>query len=562
MRIGLFICECGGNISGAVDVDALCSRFREVAGVELVEKHSLYCSGGGLDALKESIAGNEIDRFVVAACSPKDHENTFMNAARDSGLNPFLMQLVDIREQCVWVTEDPAEATARAERLISAGLRRVRYHSPLEERTIPTNPDVLIVGGGVAGMEAALLLASEQRRVYIVEREDRLGGRLRELHRILPGMEEASTVVDDMVGRVEENPNIEALTSHRVSQILGFLGNFVASASDEEKTGEERELEIGAVVLATGLGLLDPGTIPEAGYPARHEGVFTAQDLERMSLQGKIELKDGSAPERIGIVHCVGRDESGYCSGVCCAYSMKIARYLREALPDAEITAFYRDITIPVKSQWSLYEQLKKDARVSFVRCEKTEVSEKGLAATMDGEAKEFDLDMVVLSPALVPSEGTAELAEMLNVPLSETGFFQEEHSRIEPVNTSMEGIYICGCAHGPTGIAQTLDQARAVAGKVLSRLVPGKELDVEARTSNVSGSLCMGCRTCLEVCTYGAIVFDETKFISVVNEVLCRGCGNCVASCPSNAISLRHFTDSQIHQEIVEGTGWSATSG
>ena len=549
-KIGVYVCECGPNIADNVDIDKVMETISSLPGVEVVERHKLLCSQNGKKFLKESIQEHGLTRIVVAACSPKQHEVTFMKVCEEAGINPYLFQLTNIREQCAWIITDKELATERAIRYIRAALRRVPFHRDLAKKEIETNPDVLVIGGGIAGMEASLLLAGGDRKIYLIEKTDVLGGKVKELDKLLPRMESSLDIISQKIQEVEQSEDIKVYTKSEVEEVLGFLGNFVVKV----KIGENKELElrVGAIVVATGFSMLDLKQLPRYGY-GQYDNVYTALEFEKMNIDGKILLKDGKPPKSIGIIHCVGREERGYCSGVCCMYCLKFANYIKSKLPDADVSEFYQELSIPGKAHQKFYEDTKAKG-VNFIRYDEVEVMDKGIKyKTESGEEKTSSVDMVVLAPAIEPSGDTGKLAEMLRVSQGDGGFFQEEHPKLAPVSTSMEGIFIAGCTQGPKNIPESIVQAQAVAGRILSSLIPGKKLELEVKTSEISEALCIGCQTCLEVCTYGAIYFDETKKVSVVNEVLCRGCGNCVGSCPSGAASVKHSTTTQLHQEVVE---------
>ena len=549
-KIGVYVCECGPNIADKVDIDKVVEVISALPEVGVVERHKLLCSEDGKKFLKESIQKNELTRVVVAACSPKQHEITFMKVCESAGVNPYLFQLTNIREQCAWIIDDKAEATERTIRYIRAALRRIPYHRALEKKEIEANPDVIVIGGGITGISTSLLLARGDRKVYLIEKTGALGGKVKELDKLLPRMESSSDIISQKIQEVESNEDIEVHTNSEVEEVLGFLGNFVAKVSTEED--KELELKVGAVVVATGFSMLDLKQVPRYGY-GKYDNVYTALEFEKMNIEGKILLKDGKPPKSIGIIHCVGREERGYCSGVFCSYALKFANYIKYKLPDAKVSEFYQELSIPGKAHQKFYENTKAKG-VEFIRSNEVEVTEsKGTLTVNYKPDSQLIVDMVVLAPAIEPSSDAGKLAEILNISQGDGGFFHEEHPKLAPVSTSMEGIFIAGCAQGPRNIPESIVQAQAVAGRILSSLIPGRKLEPEVKTSEISEAFCVGCQTCLTVCTYGAIYFDEIKRICVVNEVLCRGCGNCVGSCPSGAISTKHFTTLQLHQEVVE---------
>ncbi|KPK45541.1 MAG: pyridine nucleotide-disulfide oxidoreductase [Nitrospira bacterium SM23_35] len=517
-KIGVYVCECGPNIADALDIDRVIEAVSGMENVAVVERYKLMCSPDGKKYLAEQIKEHGLTHLVVGACSPKQHEATFMAVCEEGGMNPFLMQMANLREQIAWITPDKEKATERAIRHMKAAIRRVRYHAPLEKKEIECNPDVLVIGGGIAGMSAALLLSSPDRKVFLVEKNEELGGMVSRCEKLFPDM-------------------------------VKFFGNFVVTV--REKESEPREFKVGAVVVATGADLFDPGALAEYGY-GKIKNVVTASELEEMNLKGKIALEDGKEPKSVGIIHCVGRKEKGYCSEVCCRVGIKISRYLKEKIPGASVTQFYQDLCIPGSVAQAFYEETR-NAGVEFVCTEAVKLSESDKKIQIDHDGKLATVDMVVLLPAIEAAESTSEISEMLGVKKGKGEFLTEEHEKIGPVTTTVEGVFLAGTVSGPKTVRDTVSQSEAAAGKILSSLVPGRKLETEARTSKISESLCTGCRTCLTVCCYSAIEYDESRGICTVNEVLCKGCGNCAAACPSGAATHQQFTQIQIHREMME---------
>jgi len=559
-KIGVYVCECGTNIADNVDIDRVIEAVSPLHDVELVEKYRLLCSEDGKEFLKQSIQEHELTHLVVAACSPKQHELTFMNICAAAGLNPYLFQMVNIREQCAWVTADKKEATEKAITQIKAAIARVRYHVPLEKKEMDVCPDVLVVGGGIAGIKASQLLASPDRKVYLVEKTSSLGGKVKGFKKLFTDMESGSVLIEQELNSLQGNKNVEVLTDSEVEQILGFLGNFEAKIMRKTES-EERNLSVGAVVLATGFDLLDPTGLYQYGY-GKLDDVYTSLEFEEMNISGgatggKVLLKNGKPPESVAIIHCVGREEKGYCSRVCCLYSFKFARMLKSQFPDVKVSHFYSDMCIPGKSYQKFYEETK-ELGVEFVRAGKTEVAQNGKGIVVKYEAEagkegEHAADMVILVPAMEPSSDTNKFAQMLGIPLDDEGFLVREHQLLAPVGSSIGGVFVVGCAQGPQNISESIVQSEAAAGKILSSLVPGRKLELEVKTSEISETFCSGCKICISICPYSAITFDEARGIALVNEALCHGCGACAAACPSGAASMKGFTSTQIYQEVVE---------
>jgi heterodisulfide reductase subunit A len=555
-KIGVYICECGPNISEKIDINKVIEAVRFLNDIVVVERYKLLCSEDGKKYLTEQIKKYGLTHLIVSACSPRDHQLTFMEVCENAGINPYLFQLANIREQCVWITADKEEATKKAIRLTKAAISRVRCHSPLEKKEIKSNPDVLIIGGGIAGIEASLQLAHSDRKIYLVEKTPSLGGLIKNFEKTYPEMHPCSTKIQQQIETMNATNNIKIFTDSEVEEILGFFGNFEIKVKKNTSQKDSVSFNVGAVVFATGSALFNPNKTPCYGY-GKFDNVLTALEFEQMNLSEEIVLKNNKTPKSVAIIHCVGRTEKGYCSEICCMYSLKFARYLKDKIPDIKVLNFYSDLCIPGKTHQKFYEQTQ-GKNIDFIRAKDIEIAKKGehLTITYGDEKsgkKNYDVDMVILSPALEPTADTAKLAEFTGVCLGDGGFFAEEHEKLDPISTSTQGVFIAGCAQGPKSIPDTIIQAEAVTGKILSSLIPGKKIEPEVKVSSISESFCIGCKTCLDVCSYGVITFDESKKVSVVNEVICRGCGNCVAACPSGAITLKHFTFNQIYQELKE---------
>jgi heterodisulfide reductase subunit A len=552
-KIGVYICECGPNIANAVDIDAVLGALSGGDNVAVAQRYRLLCAADGQKFLVDEITKHGLTHLVVGACSPKQHESTFMSVCEQGGMNPYMFQMANLREQVAWVTPDKQQATERAIRYLRAAIYRVQHHSPLQKREIDCCPDVLVIGGGIAGLSAASLLAGPRRTVYLVEKEAELGGALRNYEKLFPTMQSGAQVLQPYLERTETNKNITVFTNTSVKEILGFLGNFEVAL--ECAASDRRELKVGAVVVAMGMNRLNPTGLEAFGH-GRIRNVYTAMEAEEMNLKGGFVLDDGREPGSVGIVHCAGRDQKGYCSGVCCMAGMKIARCLKEKVPGVEITGFYRDLCVPGCRAQRFYEE-SREAGVNFECVNKVAVNDTSGRITIectriDGTVTRNNVDMVILLPAIEPAHETSAFADMLNVSLGPGGFIAEEHEKLGPVTTSIEGVYAAGCISGPKDISETISQAEAAAGKILAGLVPGRKLETEAKVSEIQENLCAGCRTCMNVCCYSAIEYDPTRGICTVNEILCRGCGNCASACPSGAASHRHFTSRQVYREMA----------
>jgi heterodisulfide reductase subunit A len=557
-RIGVYVCECGNNIADNVDIDRIIKTISPMRDVEVIEKYRLLCSEDGKEFLKQSIKDHELTHLVVAACSPKQHEHTFMSVCVAAGLNPYLFQMANIREQCAWVTPDKEEATDKAIRQITAAIARVAYQEALERKDMDVSPDVLVIGGGISGIRATQVLAAPDRKVYLVEKSPSLGGKAKNFDKLFTKMESGSALIENELRKVEGDENIEVFINSEVEQILGFFGNFEIKVVSKA-TSEERDLNVGAVILATGFDLMDISGLPQYGY-GKLDDVYTSLEFEEMNIPrgptgGKILLKNGKPPGSVAIIHCVGREEKAYCSKVCCMYSLKFARMLKDKLPDAKVSQLYSDLCVPGKAYQKFYEETES-LGVEFIRTEKTSItqSDKGITVQYEsnsGPKGDLAADMVILVPAMEPANDANKFAEMLNIPVDDEGFLAQEHQKLAPVASSVEGVFVVGCAQGPKNILESIVQSEAAAGKILSTLVPGRKLELEVKISEISETFCTGCKTCISVCPYSAIGFDDFRKIAVVNEALCHGCGVCAAACPSGAARVKNFAFKQIYQEV-----------
>ncbi|MDH5695515.1 MAG: CoB--CoM heterodisulfide reductase iron-sulfur subunit A family protein [Dehalococcoidia bacterium] len=644
-RIGVYICHCGSNIAGTVDVDEVARFAQDLDGVVVARAYKFMCSDPGQELIKKDIKELALNRVVVASCSPTMHEPTFRRACQEAGINPYLFEMANIREQCSWVTEDKEEATEKAKTLVSAAVRRVYYHQPLETREVSINPNTLVVGGGIAGIQAALKIADSEHKVYLVEREPSIGGHMAQLDKTFPTLDCSACILTPKMTQVGSHPYIELLTYSQVEEVSGYIGNFKvkirkkakyvdealctgcglcqtkcpwkvdsefeaglgkrkaiytpfpqavpnipvidrehcayflkgtcracekfceAKAIDFEQEDKLIEAEVGSIILATGFGLFDPTPIYQYGYK-RLDNVITSLEFERMvnstgPTGGNIVLKDGSTPESIAVIHCVGsRDEKyhEYCSRVCCMHSMKFAHLIKEHT-GAEVYEFYIDIRSFGKGYEEFYNRVLKEG-TTFIRGrpgEITDIAETPEEAgklvvqfedTLVGLQRRLPVDMVILSCALEAQPDVDAIARLFNISRSADGFFLERHPKLDPVATMTDGIFVAGCCQGPKDIPDTVAQASAAAAEVLAMISRGK-VEIEAATAVVNEGICTGCQACLMVCPFGAISYDEEKKICQVNEALCKGCGICVGGCPSDAISLDHYTNEQIVAEM-----------
>jgi len=671
VRVGVYICSCGTNISDNIEIDQLVQFSSSLENVGYVKLNSLLCSEDGKNYLAEDIIKEKPDRVVIVACTPKEHEKTFRNVLQRAGLNPYLFQMVNIREQVAWVTDDKNKATEKAKSYIRAAVKRVTLHEPLEKKEIDCNPDALVIGAGPAGMEAAHMLAKAGRKVYLVEKNSFIGGRVARYEDVFPKMECASCMLEPKMDEILHDENIELLLNSEIQEVLGFLGNFVvrinkkAGFVDNEKcigcgacyeqcpvkvknefdynlsdrkaiyvpytgalpnvpvidkktclrfegqnTGPQKEAfeaglitreeyerfknqdcklckeacmfdainyedtdeilerNVGGIIAATGFELFDPSVLPQYGYGKIPE-VYTSLEFERILAQtgptgGKLLTKNAKEPESVAIIHCIGsrdKDYKDYCSSVCCLYALKFAHMIEKHSPEVKVYDIYADWCVPGKDNQAFLDSIKEWKNIEFIHT----TLPMNVVSKMKGEKidlhcidisekkRKVSADMVVLCPAMIPGKDTAKLSELLLIPQGREGFFAEGHTKLAPVSTNIEGVFIAGCAQGPKDIQNSVAQGAAAAGQALSILVPGRKLELDVMTAEIDEKVCAECMICVGLCPYKAIVIDKEKRVAVVNTVLCKGCGTCVAACPSGSAKSWHFTTEQIFAEIEE---------
>ncbi len=584
-KVGVYVCHCGINIAGTVDVEAVTEFARQLPNVVVARHYQYMCSDPGQALIKQDIEELGIDRVVVAACSPRMHEPTFRAVVQEAGVNPYFFEQANIREQCSWVHEEGADTTEKAMQLVASAVAKASLYEPLEEREVGVVPAALVIGGGIAGLEAALDIAEAGYRVYLVEREEQLGGNMAQLSRTFPTLESAAELLAQTISQVQEHPNIEVMTASEVVEVEGYVGNFAVKVKVGQ-VGNLSELEVGAIVVATGYEPFDPRLKPEFAYGI-YDNVITSLEFERLSSPsgptgGKIEV-NGRQPKDVVFIKCVGsRDKNlgnEYCSRVCCMYTAKQAYLVKEQIPDANVTIFYMDVRAFGKGFEEFYDQVRAEG-VRYRRGNASEIYRKGhvlspskgdpsiLRQAQDGAASgqgklivraedtllsetlEVEADLVVLAVGMVPRHDVKELASLLKLSRSTDGFFLEAHPKLRPIDTTTDGVFLAGTCQGPKDIADTVAQAKAAASSALIPLSRG-QVKVESVVSVVNQEICSGCGICEGLCAYGALSLHPWKGVMTVNEVLCKGCGACAAACPSKAITLSHFTPNQILAQL-----------
>ncbi|OGV71980.1 MAG: hypothetical protein A3K19_22200 [Lentisphaerae bacterium RIFOXYB12_FULL_65_16] len=637
-RTAVFLCNCGPNIAGAIDLDIIAGQLASRQDVAVVERHALLCSPDGQQFFRDTLQNRQVDNVVVVACSPKMHEKTFQDLAGEAGINIGHVQMANVREHCAWVTPDKATATAKAQLLINAAIRRSLISENLEQRSMEVNTDVLVIGGGLAGIEAALTAAAAGRKVTIVDREISLGGAVIKTEEVAPSLECAPCLLAPRLAAVRDNSNITVLTRAEVTEVRGFYGNFTvrvrrqaraiepscigceacfevcpvtvpsrfhlglgthkavytlfpgsvpaAAAIDKsacrhftdgtcnacveacpfgavnfDQPDDESEFAVGAIVVATGFSSWDPRSISALGYGTVPD-VYTLPEFERLAssngpTHSEIRLRDGRAPRSVAVVHCAGSlrpDAIPYCSRVCCLGALKVGELVRKQIPGATVTNIHHDLVLTTPREQAFYRRQAHEG-TRFLACTdlaavQVRTGDHGIRVEGPG-FEPVEVDMVVLATGLQPAAGTRELAGLLNVELDADGFLKPDHAVLHCTGASLDGIYVAGCAAGPCDLPTAVTQGQAAVGDAISKLMPGRRINLEMMTSVIDADLCAGCRLCKAACPYKAVSFDRERKVCVVNEAICRGCGTCSAACPTGASKARHFTDAQIHAEI-----------
>lgn len=561
-RVGVFICHCGVNISGVVDVEAVAEYARGLPGVVYSENTLYACSGDTQNHMRDIIREHGINRFVVASCSPRTHEPLFQETVREAGLNRFLFEMANIRDQCSWVHPgDTKRATEKAKDLVRMAVAKVRLLEPLHTRQLPVVRRALIVGGGLAGMTAALATAENGYEAVLVEKTDRLGGNLRNLHHTLTG-DDPKALLERTIAAVESNPRVRVLLDTQVSDTVGFVGNFKSVLTTSNGSESREELEHGTVILATGAS--EWREVDQYRY-GQHENVVTQLRFEDELLH--CETNGDTPPDSVVMIQCVGSREVGhqYCSRVCCAGAVNNALKLKELNPKARVYVLYRDMRT-----YGFLETFYQEARekgIVFVRYDedrKPEVTLEGgrlVVRALDpilGRVLKMSPDRLVLSSRVEANPDNHRIAMNFKVPVNEDGFFLEAHVKLRPVDMATEGIFVAGLAHSPKLAPEAIAQARAAAGR--SAVVLSRDfIESVPQISRVRQDMCAACGQCVTLCAYGAIDLEEvpgpqrgtTRIVAVVNEALCKGCGACAASCRCGAIDVGGFTDRQVVEMI-----------
>jgi heterodisulfide reductase subunit A len=551
-KVGVFVCHCGINIGGVVRVPEVAEYAKTLPHVTWSSEELFACSADVQEKIKTVIQEHGLNRVVVASCSPRTHEPLFQETLREAGLNKYLFEMANIRDQCSWVhANDPDNATEKVKDLVRMAVAKAGFVQPLTEPTVPVCKSCLVVGGGVAGMVSALNLAKQGYEAHLVERDGQLGGQARKLVQTWKG-EEVQPTIRELIREIEEHPLIHIYMKSTVTAVSGFVGNFKSTVTNDD--GQETLVDHGAAILSTGGEAYRP---PEYLFK-KNLNVYLAQELDQAMVSEQDKFKD---VETAVFIQCVGSREPArpYCSKVCCTHSIESALRLKGLNPEINVYILYRDIRT-----YGGREDLYREARakgIAFIRYsrkEKPRVEEKNdeLRVMVKDQALqchvEIQTDIVTLASAIVPSAGNEGLSKLFKVSTNQEGFLLEAHAKLRPVDFATDGVFLAGLAHYPKPLEETIAQAQAAAAKA-GVLLSRDMIVTEGVIAYVDKDACRGCGLCVALCPFEALKIYETdggRKVEVI-DVACKGCGVCAATCYRHAIDVNTFTDKQIASQV-----------
>ncbi|MBA3012740.1 MAG: CoB--CoM heterodisulfide reductase iron-sulfur subunit A family protein [Proteobacteria bacterium] len=550
-RIGVFVCDCGSNIAGHLDCPDVAEFVKSLPHV-VYSKENLYtCSEAGIVEIKKAIIEQKLNRVVVASCSPRTHHPLFASSCAEAGLNPYLFEMVNIRDQCSWVHMGNREkATQKAKNLIRMGVAKAAGLEPQKEIESSLIRKILVIGGGIAGLSAAQALADMDLEIILAEKQSQLGGLLTKVHALETGGT-AQARLDKIITDVNLRPNVTCYTQSVLKETSGYIGNFEVTLQTPDGLVTEK---VGAIVVATGAVPFIPEGLFGYGNPGA-SSVITLMELEQKFKQGVLDTPDFN-PKRVVFIQCVGaRNKTReYCSRICCMIAVKNAMLVKEKFPLADVRVLYRDMQMYGAQK----EQMLWDARGKGVRFDvydpetppKVTDGQIEFFQTVTGKTLSLDTDLIVLSTPLIPGSSAGQLANLLRVPTDQNGFFLEAHAKLRPLDFAADGIFVAGSGRYPATATESRTQGIGVASRVAAILFKEK-LIKSAIVAKINPDSCVGCMACLSMCPYGAIAYNRALRVCEINEILCKGCGNCAATCPSHSALLAGYKPGQLLAQI-----------
>jgi len=548
IRIGVFVCDCGSNIAGYLDTQEIADYAKTLPHVAFVQRNLYTCSEGGINEIKRGIKEQNLNRVVVASCTPRTHEPLFRSSCGEVGLNPYLFEMVNIRDQCSWVhMREKETGTAKAKDLIRMGVAKAALLEPQEPITSEVQPRALVIGGGIAGMTAALAFAERGYEVVLVEKNKTLGGLLNSLHKLGPTMIEASALAEEKIKAIAGQPKITVFTQARVTEVQGFIGKYQV---DIETESGIKKIDIGVIVVATGARSF----VPEGRYGYDGKRVITQLEMERL-------LKEGLEPDikNVVMIQCVGsrNEERPYCSRICCQTAVKNAMLIKEQNPSAKVSILYRDMQMYGVEN----EEMFRDSKAKGVRYINYDPANPPAVESdivrvyhaLLGREMQLPADLVVLSTPMISHEDAEVTSRLLRVPVDENGFFMEGHVKLKPLDFATSGIFLCGSARFPANIRESVAQGLGAASRASIPLCTGSVVVEPVISVLADEDACRGCGLCVALCPYGALEIRNTEKGRKVHviDVACKGCGVCAATCYQHALSINSFTDEQIEAQV-----------
>jgi len=539
LRTGVFVCHCGINIAGVLDIEDLCEYAETLPTVVAVKPNLFTCAETGTTEIKKAIQEHDLNRVVVAACTPRTHEPIFRASCQEAGIDPYSFEMVNIREHCSWVHRQAGEAAqAKARDLIRMAVAKAAFLEPLETFRSSVEPRALVIGAGIGGLTSALALANEDFEVILLEKQAEMGGLLRDLHKLAPSDVAATELIAERISAVKANSRIQCFTSATLEEVTGYIGNYSVRFSSGEEVHTQK---VGTIIVATGGAPLEPVGL----YNYDGKRVITQSELELKLRDGKI------AATSVVMIQCVGAriPERNYCSRICCMVAIKNCLHIKEIAKDAKVFVLFRDIQAYGVENEALFLKAK-EAGVRFIR-----YSLDNLPVVEDGKVKIYHhamgkevplpADLVVLSTPIVPHDDAQGVAQVLKVPVNEYNFFLEAHAKLSPLDFATNGIYLCGNAHYPANVREAIGQALGAASRA-SITLSHDTIERVGTVATVDAELCSSCFACVKVCPYQVPHMNEGSKAEI-EPMQCQGCGICVAECPSEAIQFRYVSDEQI---------------
>ena len=548
IRIGVFICHCGSNIAGYLDMEALSDYAQTLPNVTFVQRNLYSCSEGGINEIKKGIKEQDLNRVVVASCTPRTHEPLFRSSCEEAGLNPYLFEMVNIRDQCSWVhMREKEDGTAKAKDLIRMGVAKAALLEPQESITSDVCARALVIGGGLAGMTASTALARRGYEVVLVEKEENLGGMLRRLHKLGPTMTDASDLMEEKIQEIVQHAKITVFTQSRVTAVQGFIGKFEA---DIETQSGVKKIDIGVILMATG----GRAFVPEGLYGYDGQRVITQLEMEKLLNNGL-----DSDIKNVVMIQCVGsrNQERPYCSRICCQIAVKNAMLIKDQIPDASVSILYRDMQMyGVENEEMFRDSKAKGVRYIHydpARPPQTESDQVRVYHSLLGREMALPTDLVVLSTPLVAPEDAGITSQILRVPVDENGFFLEGHVKLKPLDFATDGIFLCGSARFPANIREVIAQGLGAASRASIPMSKGSVVVEPIISVLADEDACRGCGLCVALCPYGALEIRHTEKGRKVHviDVACKGCGVCAATCYQHALTINSYTDQQLQAQI-----------